>query len=171
MLFRSARLIDFWHLLEHLGKAAKACGNDSTTAVPRFRDALLASDDAIDAIEVEVHGWALPYPDDELPDDLHAAMTYIENNRARLRYATTYAAGLPIGSGTVEATGKTIVETRMRRSGARWVESGAQPILALRALATSSGARWGEAIGHVINSYKATVRPLPPRTRAQARSL
>lgn len=165
----TAALIDVWHLLEKLGEAATASGEDAKAIVPRFRSALLANDGAIDDIEVEVRTWALRYKPEEVPEKLHAAATYIKNNRERMRYATAHAAGLPIGSGTVEATGKTIVETRMRRSGSRWDERGAQPILHLRALSTSSGARWGEAIAHVVASYTAEVKQLPARIKAAGR--
>jgi hypothetical protein len=132
----TAALIDFWHVLEHLGEAATAAGENASEVVPRFRRELLEHDDAIHAIEVELRTWAVRFASEETPDvnDLHGALTYVRNNGARMRYASVHAAGLPIGSGTVEATGKTIVETRMRRAGARWDEDGAQPILALRAL-------------------------------------
>lgn len=172
-------MIDFWHLLEKLGAAATAVGKPAPSAIARFRGALLADDDAIKAVEAELQTWALPYapregpPDDErvrIPPELHAALTYLANNAPKMRYATAHRAGLPIGSGTVEATGKTIVETRMRRAGARWVERGAQPVLALRALATSSGTRWGDAIAHVIKSYTAHIKPLPAKTRGVAGS-
>jgi len=169
-------MVDFWHLLEKLAAAATAAGEVAKSAVAGFRRALLENDDAIAAIETELHTWALRYApldassDDKrerLPDALHAAVTYLANNADKMRYATAHRAGLPIGSGTVEATG---VETRMRRAGSRWAEAGAQPILALRALATSSGTRWGEALAHVIASYTAHVKPLPARVHGAAGS-
>lgn len=174
-----AAMVDFWHLLEKLAAAATAAGHAAPSAVARFREALLKDDDAIAAIEAELHTWALRYapldaPADDkrerLPEALHAAVTYLANNAHKMRYATAHRAGLPIGSGTVEATGKTIVETRMRRAGSRWVETGAQPILALRALATSSGTRWGDALAHIITSYTAHVTQLPARVRGAAGS-
>ena len=162
----TASLVDFWHVLEKLGEAATAAAEDAKKTVPRFRRMLLDNDGGIDDIEVEVNTWAMRYEPEEVPEPIHAAITYIANNRERMRYATTHRAGLPIGSGTVEATGKTIVETRMRRAGSRWEEPGAQPILALRALSTSTGTRWADALGHVVTSYKATVKPLPARQAA-----
>jgi len=166
----AATLIDLWHLLEHLGEAASDADEDASKVVPRFRSALLERDDAIDDIERELRTWALRFDPDEVPDHLRAALTYVANNNGRMRYASVHAAGLPIGSGTVEATGKTIVATRMRRAGARWDEAGAQPILALRALSTSSGGRWAEAMDHMVRSYTATVRPLQARAPRRAGS-
>ena len=61
----------------------------------------------------------------------------------------------------MEATCKTIVETRMKRAGSRWKEEGGQAILALRALATSTGKRWEAAMAELLASYRALVLQLP----------
>ena len=98
--------------------------------------------------------WALDYAAKQLPEALHNALTYIENNREGMRYATIRAAGLPVGSGHVEATCKTIVSVRMKRAGARWKERSGQAILNLRSLACSQ--RWRPAMSLTLASY---VRP------------
>jgi hypothetical protein len=115
---------------------------------------LLSEDTAIEAIETELLDWAEACGD-EIPKGLHQAITYIDNHRERFRYASTRAAHLPIGSGHVEATCKTIVTVRMKRCGARWKTDGAQAVLSLRALATSS--RWKPAMTLLVNSYTETV--------------
>lgn len=157
----TAQFIDFWHCVEHLGKATAVAsplvGDDH---LGDWKAKLLANDDAIDGIEAELRKWALKYivqPLSAIPDALYDALTYLENNRQRMRYATSHQAGLPIGSGSVEATGKTIVEVRMKRSGCRWTETGAQALLGLRALATSESKRWGAAMTPILVSYKHAV--------------
>lgn len=164
-----ARLVDFWHLAEHLGHAITSAGNYAPDQLGDWKDLLFERDDAIDTIEAVLNAWAENYPSEAVPEPLHAALTYIENQRERLRYATTRAAKLPIGSGTVEATGKTIVEVRMKRPGSRWTPVGAQAIMGLRALATSSSARWDLAMAHVLQTYTARVTPLPARSNATPR--
>jgi len=52
-------------------------------------------------------------------------------------YARLRVQNLPIGSGVVEATCKTLVTQRMKRSGERWTIDGGQAILTFRALAQS----------------------------------
>ena len=65
------------------------------------------------------------------------------------------AAGLPIGSGYVEATCKTLVATRMKRSGARWKPRGGQAIMHMRSLAMST--RWEEGMDFLLGTYVAQV--------------
>lgn len=161
----TAKLTDIWHLLEKLAAAMRATGRYPKDQVGDWKDALLTNDEAIEEIETDLKRWEAEYDPKAIPEDLHAALTYIANRRDRLRYATAHAAGLPVGSGTAEATCKTIVTVRMRRAGASWTPEGAQAILGLRALGTSSPERWDAALARLIASYKAHVKPLPPRAR------
>lgn len=159
----AAKLTDIWHLLEKLAAAVRSTGRYPKDQIADWKAALLAHDDTIENIEAELKGWGAEFEAETIPEELHAALTYIANRRDRLRYAAAHAAGLPIGSGTAEATCKTIVTVRMRRAGASWTPEGAQAILGLRAVGTSSPERWDDAMDRLIASYKAHVKPLPPR--------
>ena len=86
---------------------------------------------------------------------VHEAITYIENHHERMNYAAIRAKGLPIGSGNVEATCKSLA-LRMRRPGARWLDDTGQHLLDLRALALSD--RFDEAIALTLAPLRATVR-------------
>lgn len=153
----AARLVDFWHLAEHLAHAIGSVQDHVEDKLGDWKHALLHDDGAIDAIESELRAWAADHAEDDCPAALHGAITYVQNHRERLRYATARASGLPIGSGTVEATGKAIVQVRMKRPGARWRPDGAQAIMGLRAVATSSTARWDAAIERVLKTYRKRV--------------
>ena len=157
----AARITDFWHLTEHLADALRDTGRYVPDQLSDWKSELLTHDSAIDDIELQLRNFRAEYVNEPVPKGLQEALTFIENRRERLRYATTHKANLPIGSGTVEATCKTIVSTRMKRPGARWKEDGAQPILALRALATSVSARWDAAMTELLATYKRQVTLLP----------
>ena len=57
---------------------------------------------------------------------------YFQVNRSRLRYRWARDQNLPIGSGTVESAARHIVQQRLKQSGMRWSDPGAQAILNLR---------------------------------------
>ena len=69
--------------------------------------------------------------------DLEAERTFSRHNKDRMAYASFRRRGLPIGSGPVEAACKSIVKTRLSRSGMRWSCTGGQRILDLRCYAKS----------------------------------
>jgi hypothetical protein len=57
----------------------------------------------------------------------------LENNQQHMRYPDYRAAGLPIGSGQVEAQCKTLVGGRCKQGGMRnWTYAGAEGVLRMR---------------------------------------
>jgi hypothetical protein len=70
------------------------------------------------------------YPSWETIQD---ALTYYENNQARMDYAHFRKQNYFIGSGPVESACKQIVSTRLKRAGARWTKSGASAVAKARA--------------------------------------
>ena len=68
---------------------------------------------------------------------LKGELNYFRNHRNRMQYKRHRDLNLPIGSGVVESACKTVVGSRMKRSGQRWGTVGGKAILAFRALARS----------------------------------
>jgi hypothetical protein len=57
---------------------------------------------------------------------------YFARNAERMRYPAFRAQGLFVGSGVVEAGCKTVIGSRLKRSGMFWTVRGANAIIALR---------------------------------------
>jgi len=144
-------LVDFWHAAEYLGAAARVL-EIKRKAKPgqfrRWRHALKHDDGAAARIlaQLERSGLEKVMLDGAWP--VEAAMRYFRARLARMDYAGARRAGLPIGSGNVEATCKNLVTVRMKRPGARWKHTTGEEVLQLRALQLSD--RWAPAVQRAI---------------------
>jgi hypothetical protein len=65
-------------------------------------------------------------------EEARKCVGYVEDHRARMRYAEFRAAGLCTSTGVVEAGCKTAIGTRCKRAGMHWTVAGADAIIALR---------------------------------------
>jgi hypothetical protein len=75
-------------------------------------------------------------------EELRKLHGYIQRNAHRLRYPDFVAQQLPIGSGAIEASVRTVNNERLKQSGMHWSVLGARAVLALRALALSPPSSW-----------------------------
>ena len=82
--------------------------------------------------------------------------------RHRMKYRQAADAGYPVGSGAVEAANKTLVTSRMKRSGQRWGRDGGQGVLTFRSLVKSG--RTGRAWARLARSWQ----PWKPPARGGA---
>lgn len=85
-----------------------------------------------------------------------ASLHYLETRQAQLAYADFAAAGLPIGSGSVESANKLVVEGRLKGSGMHWAPAHVDPLLALRNIVCAD--RWAEAWPQIAAELRATAR-------------
>ena len=132
-------LVDLWHLLEKLGSASRMLYGEveGAATLGRWRLCLLNDTDAVDKILQTLLDSGKEYVHQGESRPVHEAITYLENHRDDMQYAKARSLGLPIGSGNVEATCKSLFEVRLKRPGCRWKEFTAAHIVDLRALALS----------------------------------
>ncbi len=84
-----------------------------------------------------------------------AALSYIRTRKHKMRYASLYAANLPIGSGATESTCWQM-QQRVKLPGQSWQPRGLRGILALRGL-TLSG-RWDTAWRPYADTHRKEIR-------------
>ena len=157
------RLVDLHHLVEKLAPAARRLeGLEASTArtatLQGWKAALLKRAGAAQDILAELIASGL---DEGVGEDhpVHAAITYLQSHSERaerMNYAGARRLGLPLASGNVEATCKSLFEMRMKRCGARWKKDSGQHIVQLRALALSD--RWGPAVHLILRPLRMPVR-------------
>jgi len=141
------KLVDFYHTEEHLSKAAEALfGKNSVDGrrwYARYRAKLLEQDDGVEALRrsIDYHGRTRRLRQSSRKA-LSTERTFFRRNGSRMSYACFRRRGLPIGSGPVEAACKSIVKTRLCRSGMRWSREGGQRILDFRCYVKSG--LWNE---------------------------
>lgn len=142
----SVCITDFYHAAEHLHQACDLIGGAGSveTKVEFARLRTLLKEDEQGVVKVIRR---LRYRASRLKgkkrDELEKEIAYFRNQRHRMCYAGYGQAKFPIGSGVVEAACKTLVSSRLKRSGMRWTIAGGQAILTLRSLIQSE--RWSRA--------------------------
>ena len=132
-------ILDFWHLIEKLGHALEGLDDDNEVhdfTLEKWKLRLLNDEAAVMSIIEDLY----PFGGTNGVDD---AIIYMRQHRRRMNYAKARAFGLPIGSGNVEATCKTLMSQRLKRNGSRWKLETGQHIVQMRALAL--GDHWSVA--------------------------
>lgn len=133
-------ILDIIHVSQYVWSAAQAfCGSNSEQAEAfaqeRLRRILQGGTPGV------VRGWRRMATERGLTGqklkDVQKACNYLENNAHRMRYDEYLAAGYPIASGVIEGACRHLVKDRMERSGMRWSQAGAEPLLTLRAVHVS----------------------------------
>ena len=152
-------LVDFWHAAEYLGAAARVF-EIKRKAKPgqfrRWRHALKHDAGAAAQIveQLEQSGLETVMLDGVRP--VEDAFRYFRARLERMDYAGARRQGLPIGSGNVEATCKSLVTVRMKRPGARWKHTTRDEVLQLRALQLRD--RWAPAVQRAIRQLAKPVQ-------------
>lgn len=152
-------LIDFYHSTEHLSKTAELLfGKGSSKAkawYDKYYDSLLTKKGGATCLLCSItYHLNVSKRSNERKKDIKRERTFFSRNQDKMTYADFRDRFLPIGSGPVEAACKTIVKTRLARSGMHWSWNGGQRILQLRAYVKSQ--RWDA----FWQEYKAR-RPMP----------
>lgn len=149
-------VVDFYHAAEHLKRALEhAYGEASPKARASFAEYRHVLLEVNDGVEKVIRTLAYHHKRKPRCSTLKQELGYFRRNRSRMNYARLRAQNLPIGSGVVEATCKTLVTQRMKRSGQRWTIDGGQAILTFRALAQSD--RFNAAWQMVSAEYRRVV--------------
>ena len=149
----ASAVVDFYHATEQVKAALDARQGDNGARV-RAQFEKLHHVLRDDSSEVERVVGSLNYQRKRYQQRkrIGEVLGYFRRNRHRMRYVHTSARHLLIGSAVVEATCKTLVTQRLKRSGMQWRHAGGQAILTLRAPVQSE--RFNRAWTLPSNTYR-----------------
>lgn len=151
-------ILDYYHACDHLKHAADVIWGDFSpkgrAEFERLKTLLKEAEGGADTL-IRTLRYRLTKARGHKRDQLRKELTYFRNQRPRMNYPTYVRAHLPIASGVVEATCKTLVTQRLKQSGMRWTISGGQAILTLRSLIQSH--RWEAGWRLLRDSYQQSV--------------
>ena len=133
-------ILDYYHVCEHLHQFANTVFTDEAVIkkwTDEQKELLLQSKvtEVIDNVKQQ----------DCKSKEARALINYYTSNTDRMDYSAykSIGAGL-IGSGAIESAHRTLVQKRMKQSGQRWSNKGAQNMLNLRVL-TMNG-QWDKVV-------------------------
>ena len=153
---RGVEVLDFYHAAEHLSAAYGAAYGDGTVEARRqfeLKRHILRHE--MDGVETVIRSLVYLAKKHPRKTRISEVLKYFRSNRARMQYAAVASQNLPIGSGVVEAACKTLVAQRIKLSGMRWGDDGAQAILNFRGWQQSD--RFDRAWALIAARYKAEV--------------
>jgi hypothetical protein len=160
----SVEIVDFYHACDHLKEASDAAWGESTprskAEFVRLKTFLKEDDIGVDRI-IRVLKYHRGRAKGNKRKRLDTQLTYFRNQRHRMHYAEYVRDDLPIASGVIEASCKTLVTQRLKQSGMSWSLSGGQAILTLRSLLQSN--RWQSAWQLLSASFHSTVTVCKPQ--------
>jgi hypothetical protein len=128
------QIVDLYHAREHLWDLARTLYPADEVAQKRW---LLPKLDWLENGKIEKLVAALrkltqTHTSPDLVKTITSEAAYFEANRDRMRYPDFRKKNLFVGSGVIEAGCKTVIGSRLKRSGMFWTVRGANAIIALR---------------------------------------
>jgi hypothetical protein len=129
----SVQIVDLYHARQHLWELArKLYPNDQLNqkAWMKLHQKRLLDKGKIGKLVHSLRSIDADNP--EVAEKIRTEAEYFERNAERMRYPQYRRQHLFVGSGVIEAGCKTVIGSRLKRSGMFWTVRGANAILALR---------------------------------------
>ena len=127
------QIVDLYHARQHLWELARRLYPDDEGKQKAWMK--VHQKRLLDRGKIEKLVGALrtiPSPNPEVAEKLRTEADYFARNGERMRYPKFRRQHLFVGSGVIEAGCKTVVASRLKRSGMFWTVRGANAILTLR---------------------------------------
>ena len=134
---QTVEIVDLFHVLEYLWGVARLRFAEASAAkawVEKQKQRLLQN--KAKAVIQAVAGWKPG--NEEQARVKRETEQYLRGQAHRMEYQSYLEQGFHVGSGVAEAGCKQVVQARLKGTGMRWSETGAEAMLHLRAAVCSS---------------------------------
>lgn len=131
----AVQIVDLYHAQQHVWEVAHAVfgqGSQQATSWAQHACTLLVHGQVEELVRAIAALPKIPPEPNESRSIPEKAVDYFSTNAERMRYPAFRAQGMHVGSGIVEAACKSVVTTRLKRTGMRWTPEGLDAILPLR---------------------------------------
>lgn len=127
------QILDFYHCLEHLHTVARAVHGEGSLAGRQWAESAMVriSEGQVDLVLEQLRRLRPKQPAGAA-EEIRKLIGYLEGQRERVDYVEALEQGYPIGSGAIESANKFLCHSRMKRSGAWWVEESGNGMLRVR---------------------------------------
>jgi hypothetical protein len=125
--------IDFYHAMEHLGKAADLAkcfdAKQKKKWLKTQSKRLLAGE--AEKVVAQLEELAAQHPSKKMNAELGYFVRHAREHK-RMEYAALQQAGLPLGSGAIESAVRRVINLRLKGAGIFWHKQSAEAMLLLR---------------------------------------
>ena len=129
----AVQIVDLYHARQHLWDLARRLYPNNEAgqkAWMKLHQKRLLDKGKIEKLVAAIR--AIHSTNSEVVDKIRIEADYFEGNAARMRYPKFRKQHLFVGSGVIEAGCKTVIGSRLKKSGMFWTVRGANAIIALR---------------------------------------
>lgn len=137
-------ILDFYHAAEHLGEWAQAQHPEDAVAAEALAEQWChrLKHEGGAAVQAALRELDMADRSAAAREAHRQLLVYLANQGHRMDYPEYRRRGWQIGSGPVESACKQVVNQRLKGSGMRWGEEGADAVCHVRALFRSEACQW-----------------------------
>jgi hypothetical protein len=162
-------IVDYYHASQRLTTMAEAlfgAGREASTWAAKMRKLLKKPNGPFRVLHSAAALRARYRMSTSAQKAFQTAYNYLRERTKHMRYAKFRAQGLPIGSGVTEAACKTVFTQRLKLSGMRWSNAGAQTVLNLRVILLSGV--WDDVYHTLLKSSNHTLPQIATHPQRRA---
>lgn len=165
---KAIQILDWYHAIEHAALAAKILLGEGASLAVAFTERIrtLLWNGQVDVVLAELKSCLPLCESAEQRTAIRNLRRYYRNNAHRMDYRTFRQQGLLIGSGIIESAHRHVIQTRMKKAGQHWGNTGGRRMARMRAAYRTAGPdRFYDAIHWAYRETRAAPRIRKPAKR------